>query len=163
MKVFDLRCEQGHVFEGWFAFEDQQARGLVACPVCSATSVAKLPAAPRLNLSGAKAPAAERAATRTSSSPTNAEVAAPVAASASASASAAASAAPWVKALREVLARSENVGDRFAEEARKMHYGESEERGIHGRATREQAEALLDEGIDVVPLSLPGTSNETLH
>jgi hypothetical protein len=161
MKVFDLRCEQGHVFEGWFAsgeaFEEQQVRRLVACPVCSATTVVKLPAAPRLNLSGATAPAAERAVEKSAASAHTESADGPAAPDASPPA------APWVRALREALSRSENVGDRFAEEARKMHYGEAEERGIHGQATRQQAEALLDEGIEVLPLPMPAVPKESLH
>ena len=68
-----------------------------------------------------------------------------------------------MRAVREVMANTENVGDRFADEARKMHYGEAEERSIRGQATREQAEALLDEGIAVMPLPLPPALKETLQ
>jgi hypothetical protein len=159
MKVLDLRCEHGHGFEGWFAsgdaFEDQLARGLVECPVCGTTTVVKLLAAPRLNLSGARAPA--------STGETGAEASSP------ASATGRNAVAPkpdpnpqarWMNAVRHLLAHTENVGDRFAEEARKMHYGEADERAIRGSATREQAEALLDEGIEVVALpALPGTKD----
>lgn len=150
MKVLDLQCQHGHAFEGWFAsndaFDEQRATGLVACPICADTSVTKLLSAPRLNLSGAKAPAA-----------------------ASASASANAVAAPdspearWMRAVREVMAKTEDVGERFADEARRMHYGETAERGIRGQATREQTEALLDEGIPVLPLPLPAALKETLQ
>ena len=68
-----------------------------------------------------------------------------------------------MRAVREVLAKTEDVGDRFADEARKMHYGETEERGIRGQATREQTEALLDEGIPVMPLPIPAALKETLQ
>ena len=159
MKVLDLRCEHGHGFEGWFAsgdaFEDQLARGLVECPVCGTTTVVKLLAAPRLNLSGARAPA--------TTGDTGAE--APSPASATGRDAVASKPAPdlqarWMNAVRHLLDRTENVGDRFAEEARKMHYGETDERAIRGSATREQAEALLDEGIEVVALpALPGTKD----
>jgi len=71
--------------------------------------------------------------------------------------------ARWMRAVREVLAKTEDVGDRFADEARKMHYGETEERGIRGQATREQTEALLDEGIPVMPLPIPAALKETLQ
>ena len=68
-----------------------------------------------------------------------------------------------MRAVRELIAKTENVGDRFAEEARKMHYGEAEERSIRGQATREQAEALVEEGIAVLPLPLPPALKETLQ
>ncbi len=159
MKVLDLRCEHGHGFEGWFAsgdaFEDQLARGLVECPVCGTTTVVKLLAAPRLNLSGARAPAP--------TGDTGAEAPSPASATgrdAVASKPAPDPQARWMNAVRHLLDRTENVGDRFAEEARKMHYGETDERAIRGSATREQAEALLDEGIEVVALpALPGTKD----
>jgi hypothetical protein len=68
-----------------------------------------------------------------------------------------------MRAVREVIAKTEDVGERFADEARKMHYGEAEERGIRGQATREQTEALLDEGIAVMPLPMPAALKETLQ
>lgn len=148
MKVLDLQCQHGHAFEGWFAsndaFDEQRATGLVACPICGDTSVTKLLSAPRLNLSGAKAPA-------TPSAPANA-VAVPDSPE-----------ARWMRAVREVMAKTEDVGERFADEARRMHYGETAERGIRGQATREQTEALLDEGIPVLPLPLPAALKETLQ
>ena len=68
-----------------------------------------------------------------------------------------------MRAVREVMAKTEDVGDRFAAEARKMHYGEAEERGIRGRATREEARDLLEEGISVFSLPLPPALKETLQ
>ncbi|MDQ0569327.1 hypothetical protein QFZ42_001161 [Variovorax paradoxus] len=153
MKVLDLRCSHGHGFEGWFAsneaFEGQLAAGLVECPVCADTRIVKLLSAPRLNLGNAKAPV-EAAAS--SSAPAAAQVPAELSPE-----------ARWMRAVREVLAKTEDVGDRFADEARKMHYGETEERGIRGQATREQTEALLDEGIPVMPLPIPAALKETLQ
>ncbi|MBE2261263.1 MAG: DUF1178 family protein [Burkholderiaceae bacterium] len=146
MKVFDLHCGHGHVFEGWFASEDdfqqQQARALLACPLCGDLSVTKLPSAPRLNLGGAAAPARD---------------AAPAAAAPAAVAALppAALQAAWLRMVREVMARTEDVGERFAEEARRMHHGETDERAIRGQATREQTEELLEEGIAVLPLPIP--------
>ncbi|MDR6886962.1 MULTISPECIES: DUF1178 family protein [Variovorax] len=152
MKVLDLRCSHGHGFEGWFAsneaFESQLADGLVECPVCADTRIVKLLSAPRLNLGNAKAPA------ETAASPAPAMAQLPAEQS---------SEARWMRAVREVLAKTEDVGDRFADEARKMHYGEAEERGIRGQATREQTEALLDEGIPVMPLPIPAALKETLQ
>ncbi|MGF6347768.1 DUF1178 family protein [Variovorax sp. W2I14] len=150
MKVLDLRCTHGHGFEGWFAsneaFETQLAGGLVECPVCGDTAIVKLLSAPRLNLGNAKAPAAEAAPAAPSQAPAQLSPE-----------------ARWMRAVREVIAKTEDVGDRFAEEARKMHYGETEERGIRGQATPEQTEALLDEGIAVMPLPMPAALKETLQ
>lgn len=156
MKVLDLRCTQGHGFEGWFAsgdaFDSQLASGLVECPICGTTDVAKLLAAPRLNLSGAKEPRASVvAASPDTCAPGGLSVEGNV------------HTAHWMRAVREVMARTEDVGERFADEARKMHYGETEERGIRGRATRAQAEALVEEGIGVMPLVLPDALKETLQ
>jgi hypothetical protein len=157
MKVLDLRCSHGHGFEGWFAsneaFETQLAAGLVECPVCADTRIVKLLSAPRLNLGNAKAPA-EAAAASASASSAPAKAQAPAEQSPE---------ARWMRAVREVLAKTEDVGDRFADEARRMHYGEAEERGIRGQATREQAEALLEEGIPVMALPIPAALKETLQ
>jgi len=139
MKVLNLQCSHAHGFEGWFGseddFQDQLARGLVECPVCGDVQVGKLPSAPRLNL-GASEPA----------KPGKQEVVATPDAQLQAA---------WMKMVRQVLANTEDVGERFAEEARKIHYGESEERGIRGQASREETEALLEEGIGVLPLPIP--------
>jgi hypothetical protein len=133
MKVLNLQCSHGHAFEGWFASEDdfqgQLARGLVECPLCGDAGVSKMPAAPRLNLGAAKDQKQE-------------VVAAP----------AADLQAAWMKAMREVISQAEDVGPRFAEEARRIHHGEAEERGIRGQATAEETKALLEEGIGVLPL-----------
>ncbi|MDH6593730.1 hypothetical protein M2165_003619 [Variovorax sp. TBS-050B] len=152
MKVLDLRCAHGHGFEGWFAsteaFESQLAAGLVECPICADTRIVKLLSAPRLNLLGnAKAP----------------EAAAPAPAKAAVPSTEQSPEARWMRAVREVLAKTEDVGDRFADEARRMHYGEAEERGIRGHATPEQTVALLEEGIPVMPLPIPAALKETLQ
>lgn len=140
MKVLNLRCANGHGFEGWFASDDdfmaQNGRGLVECPLCSDRVVTRLPSAPRLNLSGAReaAPAAA-----TPSTP-------PVAADLQ---------AQWLKAVRQLVANTEDVGERFPEEARRIHYGETAHRGIRGQATPEERQSLADEGIEVMALPLP--------
>jgi len=136
MKVLDLQCPDGHRFEGWFAsaddFESQLSRKLVECPMCGATRVSRLPSAPRLNLSGAsempKASPQEQAAQWQ---------------------------AQAMRVIREVLEKTENVGDRFAEEARRIHYNEAPSRNIRGVASAEDAQALVEEGIDVMPLPVP--------
>lgn len=71
--------------------------------------------------------------------------------------------AAWLKMARHVMANTEDVGDRFADEARRIHYGETEERGIRGQATRQQTEALIDEGIAVMPLPASAVLKETLQ
>lgn len=141
MKVLDLQCPHGHRFEGWFAstddFESQQSRKLVECPMCGANEVNRLPSAPRLNLSGAtdmKVPAGAG------------EMQARV-----------------MRALREVLEKTENVGDRFAEEARRIHYNEAPARNIRGVTTPEVAKALVEEGIEVMSLPVPAALKEPLQ
>ena len=155
MKVLDLRCSHGHGFEGWFAsneaFETQLSAGLVECPVCADTRIVKLLSAPRLNLGNARAPA-DATAPSVQASDAKAQLPAEMSPE-----------ARWMRAVREVLAKTEDVGERFADEARKMHYGEAEERGIRGQATREQTEALLEEGIPVMPLPIPAALKETLQ
>ena len=147
MKVLDLQCPHDHRFEGWFAsaddFESQLSRKLVACPICGATEVSRLPSAPRLNLSGA-----------TSASNASKEKAA---------ADAGELQAHLMRALREVLEKTENVGDRFAEEARRIHYNEAPARSIRGVTTPEDARALVEEGIDVMPLPVPAALKEPLQ
>jgi hypothetical protein len=161
MKVLDLRCSHGHAFEGWFgsddAFGEQQARGLVECPLCGDRAVTRMPSAPRLNLSGAREPAA---AVREPGPPPSAPASAAGAAPAP---DAAQVQAQWLRAVRQMLARTEDVGERFPEEARRIHYGEVPVRGIRGRATPEQREALREEGIEVVALPVPAALDGPLQ
>ena len=141
MKVLDLQCAHQHVFEGWFASEEdflgQRERGLVECPVCGNASIAKRLSAPRLNLGIA----------RTEAMPTP-EVVATTGTDQTLQAA-------WMAIARRILANTDDVGTRFAEEARKIHYGETKERGIRGKASRAETESLLDEGIAVMSLPLP--------
>jgi len=158
MKVLDLQCRQGHVFEGWFAseddFQDQRGRGLVQCPLCSDSHIDKRLSAPRLNL-GAAAPEP--------SAPRAAEASAPAPGGSTAARLPPALQAAWLELARKVVAQTEDVGTRFAEEARRMHHGETEERAIRGQATADEALELLEEGIAVVPLPLPAAAKETLQ
>lgn len=160
MKVFDLRCAQGHGFEGWFAsgdaFDAQHAADLIECPVCGNTQVVKLLTAPRLNLSGAKE-------SGTRATPAHSALQEPGEIVPLPSTSENPHAAHWARAVREVLSRTEDVGERFAEEARRIHYGESKSRAIRGRATHEQAEALVEEGIEVLPLQVAPVRKQTLQ
>ena len=144
MKVLNLRCAQEHRFEGWFAseedFADQTARAVLACPICGDTRTTRLPSAPHVNTMRHDGPTASSApAAMTAGSP-GTEVTLQ---------------SQWLRAVRHVLATTEDVGDRFPEEARRIHYGESEERAIRGQASREDAAALREEGIEVMPLPLP--------
>lgn len=152
MKVLDLQCAQGHSFEGWFGSQDdydaQRARGLVTCPMCNDSDITKMLSAPRLNLGHSSAPNPAQTENAPSTAP------APAAPAADANPVVQMQAA-LMHMVRHVMVNTEDVGPQFAEEARKIHYGESEERNIRGQATREETEALLDEGIDVLPLPLP--------
>ena len=145
MKVLNLQCAHAHAFEGWFGSEDdfqgQLARGLVECPLCGDSAITKLPSAPRLNL-GATEPAPAAA---TATQPKQEVMSAPNAQLQAA----------WMQLVKQVMANTEDVGERFADEARKIHYGETEERGIRGQASREETQALLEEGIGVLPLPIP--------
>lgn len=158
MKVLNLQCAHGHGFEGWFAseddFQDQRTRQLVECPLCGDVEVTKLPSAPRLNLSGASADDTSSPASATGPTAAEASVA---------NLPPAALQAAWMHLVRQVMARTEDVGERFAEEARRMHYGETEDRGIRGQATPAETEALLEEGIAVMPLPLPPGYKGTLQ
>ena len=142
MKVLNLRCANGHGFEGWFAsdddFMDQNGRGLVECPLCSDRVVTRLPSAPRLNLSGAREPAPSAPPARPAAEPQSADLQ-----------------ALWMKAVRHMIETTEDVGERFPEEARRIHYGETEHRAIRGQASPEQRAALHEEGIEVVAIPVP--------
>jgi hypothetical protein len=134
MKVFNLHCEHGHAFEGWFAsaqaFDAQVGGGQVQCPVCGSTAISKALSAPRLNL-GAE-PSQQRQA---AAMPTTEQLQ-----------------ALFMRMAREIVANTENVGERFAEEARRIHYKEAPERGIRGVTSKAEADALEDEGIKVMPM-----------
>jgi len=136
MKVFNLCCDQDHAFEGWFAsaqaFDAQLASGLLECPLCGSHEVVMTPSAPRLNLGGAQPPAAVKE---------------PVAMSNDDSMRAA-----LLQMARTIVANSEDVGESFPEEARRIHYAEAPKRSIRGVASKDEAAELADEGIEVMPL-----------
>ena len=149
MKVLDLQCTQGHTFEGWFASDDdflsQCARSMVQCPLCGDAAVHKKPSAPRLNLS-----------TRRIEKTAEVEVVSGAPADSALTAA-------WLELSRRIVASTDDVGECFAEEARKMHYGESEERAIRGKTTVDEARELVDEGIAVLPIVLPHGLKEPLQ
>ena len=155
MIVFDLRCGQAHVFEAWFGstadYEGQAARGLVSCPMCGDTAVAKAVMAPAVAAKGNQtrraAPAESEAAAATAPAATPPQ---PLAAHPPAAVKAMLAALAEVQA--KVEASCDYVGDRFVDEARAIHHGESDHRGIYGEATPEQAAALAEEGIEVAAL-----------
>ena len=153
MKVLDLQCAQHHVFEGWFGSEDdyqsQLTRGLLNCPMCGDASVTKKLSAPRLNLNATEAPSNAAPALPSLQDAANLEPAQLQ--------------ATLLKMVRHVVANTEDVGDSFPEEARKMHYGETGARNIRGHATPEETGALIDEGIAVMPLPLPDALKEPLQ
>lgn len=159
MKVLDLQCRQGHAFEGWFASQEdyasQRERGLLTCPVCNDAEVSKKLSAPRLNLGRSAEPAAP--------APDAPQVPATAPAPQAMPALPQALQAAMLKMVRHVMANTEDVGTRFAEEARKIHYGEADTRNIRGQASREETEALLDEGIDILPLPVPAGLKEPLQ
>lgn len=145
MKVLGLRCTSGHDFEGWFdsgaAGDDQLAKEEIACPMCGSRELTKLLSAPRLNLARGHDPAP-------ASNPPSTDVQ---------------TQASWMRALRKVMAETEDVGQRFAREAREMHNGEVAERPIRGQATADEARALIEDGIPVMPLPASDALKETLH
>lgn len=147
MIVFDLHCENGHKFEGWFGssadYDQQRERGLVDCPECGCSNVGKAPMAPAV-------PAKANASVDTRPTKAEAQLSnAPM--------------PPQVKEALEVLAKAQAkalekstwVGNKFAEEARSQHYGETEDTPIHGKASKEEAEELAAEGIAVAPILFP--------
>lgn len=134
MILYDLRCDKGHVFEAWFAdratFDDQAKAGIVTCPTCASVKVEKAPMAPRINKGADKAAKPAAAAAQRTAVMGEAMSA--------------------LRELREKVEQNfEHVGGRFPEEARKIHYGEAEERNIYGDATEAEAKDLAEEGVEV--------------
>jgi hypothetical protein len=136
MIVFDLRCAHGHAFEGWFAsgeeFTRQQDAHLVRCPVCDDARIERQPSARvRVRKGGATSDATPASAPQESIAGFPAEL---------------------IAKLREIVRNTEDVGERFPEEARKIHYDEVPQRAIRGTATAEEARELADEGVDFAPI-----------
>jgi hypothetical protein len=135
MKVLNLRCANGHGFEGWFGsddeFLDQNGRAAIECPLCADRVISRLPSAPRLNLSGARE---EGTSAPAEGMPLQ---------------------KAWLMAARQLMAQTEDVGERFPEEARRIHHGEIANRGIRGQASEAEREALREEGIEVMALPVP--------
>ena len=136
MIVLNLCCENEHLFEGWFASADafaaQSAQGMVSCPVCASAGISRRPTAPYVN-TGSGVPAVSQ---RTDAS----AVLPPEAAEA------------LLSMLRRAARASEDVGERFSDEARRIHYGDVEARNIRGQASGDDVSELLEEGILVLPV-----------
>ena len=155
MIVYDLHCDNGHRFEGWFGssadYDSQQARGLVECPECGSKTVGKAPMAPAVPAKGntveARAPAGKE--TQLSNAPMPPEVEKAL--------------RQLAKAQAKALKSSTYVGEKFADEARSQHYGEKAEAPIHGKATRKEAEDLAAEGISVAPILFPIAEPDELN
>ena len=146
MKVLNLGCAHQHLFEGWFTSEDdyrsQTERGLVECPLCGDKAIVRLPSAPRVSVSRQREPDA---------------------APASGTSGAMQKQSRWMQAVRHLIETTEDVGERFPEEARRIHYGEVQERGIRGRASPEDTDALREEGIEVMAIAVPAALKGTVQ
>ena len=131
---YSLQCEQTHGFEGWFAssddFDRQKSAGLVTCPYCDSKDVSKTLMAPNV-ATGRQKERTQAVAMDTMRRDMIAKI---------------------KDAVKEIRANADDVGERFPEEARKIHYGETEARGIIGQASPDEAQALTDEGIEIAPL-----------
>jgi hypothetical protein len=151
MKVLDLQCASLHIFEGWFASEEdfsrQHSGGQIQCPVCGESVITKRLSAPRLNL-GATQPTTENCAHQSD---------------VLASESMASAQSRWLQVCKDILSTTVDVGVEFTNTARKIHNGEQPYRAIRGHATQEQVKTLLDEGVDVLPLVIPDFLMEPHH
>lgn len=140
MKVYNLCCEHEHRFEGWFSseadFVTQSSQELIECPMCGNHQIKRLPSSPRLNLSGATARASDNHVQLQEQ---------------------------LMEFARKVIANTEDVGNQFAEEARRIHYKEVPEHAIRGVATVEECAELVEEGIDVMALPLPVLPKQVLQ
>ncbi|MDP5103369.1 MAG: DUF1178 family protein [Erythrobacter sp.] len=156
MIVFDLSCSVGHRFEGWFSssadYEAQQARGFLACPTCGSAEVSKAPMAPAVPAKGN----AQRE-TRPAGAPQQQLANTPMTPQMQKALK------TLAKAQAKALENSTWVGDKFAEETRKMHYGERDDAPIHGQASLAEAKALIDEGVPVAPLPFPVAPPDKLN
>ena len=148
MIVYDLECEHNHRFEGWFGsaedFEGQRKRKVLSCPICSSAKVVRRPSAAYVNTGAVDRRARPQPAPETPAPMANApqqyvNIAPEIVA----------------KVIEHIVKNTEDVGNKFPEEARKIHYNEAPERQIRGHASPKEVEALREEGIDVVPLPLP--------
>ena len=150
MILYKLCCDQSHEFEGWFknsdAYDQQQSKNMVACPLCDSLEVRKAPMAPSIATK-----------VHTEKNPTPKEPQSPASDLNEDSAIKVANSQDIlekaiVELKQKIEASCEDVGNRFPEEARKIHYGEAKKRSIHGEASLKDLKELADEGVDVAPL-----------
>jgi hypothetical protein len=162
MKVYNLACPLDHRFEGWFASEEdclaQQDKGMLACPVCDSTEITRMPSAPHIAKSSSAVISVSEdinagagsgevvALTGNDHSHLEAQVQ-----------------AAFLKGMRELMGKSEDVGAAFAEEVRKIHYKEAPERSIRGQTTLDEAESLREEGIEVLAVPIIPAFKNTLQ
>ena len=160
MKVYNLACPMEHRFEGWFASEEdclaQQDKGILACPVCDSTEITRMPSAPHI----ARTSSTELTVSQDSPSLSGDVIA--LTGNDHSQLEAQVQAA-FLKGMRDLMGRSEDVGNTFAEEARKIHYKEAPERSIRGQTTLDEAESLRDEGIEVMAMPLIPAFKNTLQ
>ena len=160
MIVFDLHCEHGHRFEGWFGssqdYDSQRERGLVACPECETTQVSKAPMAPAVPVKGNQRGDARAATAR-------AQTGEGLMAGGSIPPEVQKAMRALAEAQAKALKQSRYVGDKLADEARAMHYGDKDLEAIHGKATLKEAQELIEEGVPVAPLLAPFTPPDELN
>ena len=153
---YTLRCERDHAFESWFqsssAYEQQEKRRLVNCPICGSAKVERDIMAPRIVSKKSRERAAEPAPVA-AAAPATTEVTAPAPTSTPLMMAQERELRAKLKELRDhIVKNADNVGERFPNEARKMHYGDIEHRPIYGEASPDEARALIEEGVEVSPL-----------
>ncbi|GAA0279427.1 DUF1178 family protein [Alteraurantiacibacter aestuarii] len=162
MIVFDLSCDNGHAFEGWFGssddFASQKASGLLCCPQCGSAQVMKAPMAPAVGQKGNQKVSAPRRDTRPEQLPEG-----QIMANGQMPPEVQKALKKLAEAQAKALAKSKWVGPSFAEDARAMHYGERDVEPIHGETSVEEAQQLLEEGIDVAPLPFPVAPPEDMN
>jgi hypothetical protein len=162
MKVYNLACPLDHRFEGWFASEEdclaQQDRGMLACPICNSTDITRMPSAPHIAKSSS---ALANATEDVTASEGSGEVVA-LTGNDHSHLEAQVQAA-FLKGMRQLMGKSEDVGTAFAEEARKIHYKEAPERSIRGQTTLDEAESLREEGIEVLAVPIIPALKNTLQ
>ena len=161
MKVYNLACPLDHRFEGWFSSEEdclsQQEKGMLACPICDSTQISRMPSAPHIAKSSS-------AAVTTSNEDIGATSGEVVALTGNDHSQLEAQVqAAFLKGMRELMGKSEDVGTAFAEEARKIHYKEAPERSIRGQTTLDEAESLREEGIEVLAVPIMPALKSTLQ
>ena len=165
MKVYNLACPLDHRFEGWFSSEEdclaQQDKGMLACPVCDSTQIARMPSAPHIAKSSSTALTMPIATANEDIGSASGDVVA-LTGNDHSQLEAQVQAA-FLKGMRELMGKSEDVGTSFAEEARKIHYKEAPERSIRGQTTLDEAESLREEGIEVLAVPLMPAFKNTLQ